>query len=372
LGDEVRLRERKLATKNPEAWMLLQRAERRRKDADSLNVAGAFEPALSALAEADSQAARAAQVDQWWPTPSVLRASVAYAKAVALRRQPALLPAVVDSGIAYADQALARDPRNADALEYKGKLLYFRITEHLTAPGDEDRTLTVAESTLTRAVEINKDQAGAWDALSALNYRKSDLGEVVRALQRAYESDAYLRSSRSILMRLALASYNLEQFPEAMRWLNELKRRFPNERYWVEMRLYMYRSKYQQPDIDSAWTYLNKYVELTPERDRPLARRKGEMFVAGALSYAGLRDSARSVLLRARTSSPEIDPRRELAAVEAGVRAIMHDDDEAIRLLKAYLTLNPEHRRGFSNRTFWWWRDLQSNPKFRAMIAGIK
>ena len=138
------------------------------------------------------------------------------------------------------------------------------------------------------------------------------------------------------------------------------------------MRLYMYRSKYQPPDIDSAWTYLNKYVELTPERDRPLARRKGEMLVAGALSYAGLGDSARRVLLRARTTSPEIDPRRELAAVEAGVRAIMHDDDEAIRLLKDYLTLNPEHQRGFSHRTSWWWRDLQSNPKFRAMIAGLK
>ena len=372
LGDEVRLRERKLATKSSDAWMMLQRAERRRKDADSLNIAGASEAAVVALAEADSQLARAELTDKNWPAPRTLRASVAYAKALALRRQPALLPVIVDSGVAYADQALALDPRNADALEYKGKLLYFRITEHLTTPGEEDRTLTVAESTLTRAVEINKDQAGAWDALSALHYRKPDLGEVVRAAQRAYEADAYLRSSRSILMRLALASYNQEQFPEAMRWTNELKRRFPNERYWVEMRLYLYRSKYQQPDIDSAWAYLNKYVELTPERDRPLARRKGEMLVGGALSYAGLGDSARRVLLRARTSSPDVDPRHELSAVEASVRAIMGDDNEAVRLLKDYLALNPEHRRGFSNRTSWWWRDLAANPKFRAMIAGIK
>jgi serine/threonine-protein kinase len=373
IGKEIRLREQRGATKNNTAWLLVQRAERRTKDADSLLSAGALEPGLAALNESDSLLASAEAADQDWAAAPALRASVALAKAQALRAKPAELPALVDSGIANADRALQLDPRNADALEYKGRLLYFRIIAHLTDPGDEDRTLTLAESALTRAVELNKNQAGAWDALSALQWRKPDLQAASIAALRAYEADAYLRSSRSILARLFLASYNQEQFPEAIRWLKVYQARFPTDPYGIELRLLLYRTpKAGQSDTDSAWAYANEWVRRTPERSQPFARRKADIAVAGALAAAGLPDSARHVLLRARAPSPEADPRRDLSALEAQVRALLGDQDEAIRLLKEYLTVNPEHRRGFARITYWWWRDLQTNPKFRQMIAGLR
>ena len=373
IGREITLRDRKRASSNADSWTLVQRAEKRRKDADSLVMAGAAEPALVALAEADSMLARAAAVDRGWAEPRTLRAAVALARAQALRADPARVAPVVNSGLAYADSALAIDPRNADAYEFKGKLLYFRITQHLIGdPAESERTLTLAESTLTRAVTINKTQAGAWDALSALHYRKPDLQAVMNAALRAYESDAYLRSSRTILLRLFLASYNLELFPEAAKWLKEIERRFPNDRYVVEGRLLMYRTKYEPPDVDSAWAYLDEYVTRTPERERELGRRKGQILVAGVLANAGLADSARRVLLRARVASPQLDPQRDLPPNEASVRVMLGDYDEAVRLIKDYLTVNPEHRKGFVNRTMWWWRDLQTYPKFKALIAGLQ
>ena len=368
LGDEVRLRERRRQTRNGDAWLLVQRAERRHKDADALAIAGNAQGALDALAEADSVLTRAAAADGNWATPLALRASVAYERARLLRRDPGL-GAIVDSGIAYADRATAIDARSADALEYKGRLLYLKITEHLTGPLDVDRTLAAAETTLTRAVSINRDQAGAWEALSAVHYRKPDLQAVIRAAMRAYESDAYLRSTRSILNRLFYASFSLEEFPEAMRWLNEFRKRFPNDYYYYEGRLLMYWTRFGPPDIDSAWAYSRKYVELTSPKDREFHRRRAEMLVAGALAKAGLPDSARRVLLRARATDPAIDRRKELRANEASVRVMLRDYDLAVDLLKDYLSVNPEHRKGFENRGIWIWRDLQSYPRFKTEIA---
>jgi hypothetical protein len=33
------------------------------------------------------------------------------------------------------------------------------------------------------------------------------------------------------------------------------------------------------------------------------------------------------------------------------------------------LTDHPEHRRGFSKVTPWWWRELQDDPRFKTLIA---
>src|SRR4026209_1742183 len=96
-----------------------------------------------------------------------------------------------------------------------------------------------------------------------------------------------------------------------------------------------------------------------------------DILVAGALARAQLPDSARHVLLRAR-ATPEEDPSRELEGTEAVIRVILGDQDEAVRLIADYLGVNPGHRKGFATRTGWWWRDLQGNPKFKALIAGAR
>jgi serine/threonine-protein kinase len=372
LGAEVRLRESRKGASNPRAWMLVQRAEKRRKDADSLVTAGATQAAQGALAEADEELARAEALDRGWPEPLRARAALAHARARAASGDVPRATSLVDSGLAYANRALALDARDPDALESKGTLLYLRYQQKVGAdPRAAASSIALAESTLTNAVSINKNQAGAWAALSAVHLRNSQLQLANVAAYNAYRADAYLSSAKTVMTRLFTTSYNLESFPEAMQWCNEAHRRFPLEPFFVECRLMMYLSKYSAPDVDSAWAYSRQYAAMFPEKARDMGRRKAEVFVAGTIVRAGLPDSARHVLLRTRLSALE-DPRREVGQYEIVVRVMLHDQDEAVRLLQDYLTVHPDHRAGFASRTVWWWRDLQGNPKFQALIAGAR
>jgi TolB-like protein len=380
IGEEVALRELRSSTRSTEAWTLAARAERLMSNADSLAARAESAPALKTLAAADSLLTLAAAADPRWAEPLASRAAIAHARALVSRSDPTQLPAIVDSGIALASRALVIDARNADALEWRGKLRFFAVTLRLNAdPAAHQRQLEEAEQDLKLATELNPLQAGAWDELSALYYRKADLGLVISAARRAYEADGYLRSSRTILSRLFTATYNQELWIEAAAWMNELKRRFPNDVYWVHARLYMYRGSSAKVDIDSAWVYLEDYVRLSSARTQALNRKKGEMHVAAAIANAArqdsarrtlLADSARAVLLRARANSASIDPVRELAAIEAGVRVLLGDKDIAVERLREYITVNPDHRQGFASRTGWWWRDLQNYPPFQALIRG--
>jgi TolB-like protein len=372
LGMEIRLRDSRKGASDPQAWMLVQRAEKRRKDADSLLTAGAADGAQAALAEADQELARAETLDSRWLEPLRARAALASARAQAATADAARAASYVDSGLAFASRALAVDARDPDALEARGTLLFQRYRQQVGAdPRGAAASIALAESSLTRAVSVNKNQAGAWAALSAVHLRNSQLQLANVAAYNAYRADAYLSSAKTVMTRLFTTSYNLESFPEAMQWCNEARHRFPREPFFVECRLMMYLSKYSAPDVDSAWAYAHQYAAMFPEPSRDMAWRKGEVFVAGTIVRAGLADSARRVLLRTRLS-PQDDPRREVGQYEIVVRVMLHEQDEAVRLLQDYLTVHPDHRAGFASRTVWWWRDLQGNPKFQALIAGAR
>jgi serine/threonine-protein kinase len=372
LGAEIRLRDERAATTSSQAWTLVERAGKLRKDADSLAATGGTDAALTAIARADSLLAAAQRLDGQWAKIPVLRANAMYAKASQLTRQPSQMAAAIDDGLSHAEQALRLQPNNPDALEVKGQLLYLRYARRVdTDPSKIERLLPEAESNLQRAVELNKDQAGAWAALSSLYYSKPDIQAANTAALNAYRADAYLSSAKLILKRLFWTSHDLEQFPEALKYCTEGRRRYPTDPDFTSCRLWMYTTRYEKPDLDSAWAYRARYIALTPEKSRPYAQKMGDILVAGAIARAGLPDSARHVLLRAR-ATPEEDPSRDLEGTEAVIRVILGDQDEAVRLIADYLTVNPGHRKGFATRTGWWWRDIQGNPKFKALIAGAR
>ena len=83
------------------------------------------------------------------------------------------------------------------------------------------------------------------------------------------------------------------------------------------------------------------------------------MDLGGTIARAGLADSARSVLLRARDmGNPEIDATQELLHIEAYMRSLLGDNDEAIDLLKRYVAANPDHDFAHTASTGW---DRSSN-----------
>jgi len=367
LGDEVRLREERAGTMSVDAWTLVQQAQKAQKDAQ---VAAVQNPPAAAglFAHADSLLERAEQADQAWVQPIVLRARLAYLRARP-EKEPREVERWVTTGLGHADRALRVEPRNPDALEIRGTLRFFRYSRELEPDAvAAERLLASAQADLETATRLNPQQVGAWNTLSYLYYGRRDLVEANRAARAAYEADAYLASADAILFRLFVTSYDLELFTPATDWCEKGYRRFPNNAQFVQCQLMLLSTSAADPDVPRAWELAADAVQLAPERARAYRQLHGQIFVAAVLARAGLADSARHVLDRSRGDANS-DPTKELLGYQAFVRVMLGDKEEAFRLLDEYFTANPQHRAGFRQNVHWWWRPIQDDPRFKAIIG---
>jgi TolB-like protein len=375
LRDEIRVRQLRAGTQNPNAWSLVQRAEKMRKDADSLDQSGNPGGAASQLATADTMLAQAESLDPRWTEPLVLRGKIA-GRLERLATDPTESAKWINVGIAYADSAIALDPRDADALELRGTLRVRPIDRGFVEDQRKvDDLVRQGEQDLRAAIAVNPTQAGALNVLSAIQYLKHDAVESHNLAQRAYEADAYLTAAPAILWRLYVTSYDLESFVNAQKWCDVEAQRFPHHFLAARCRLWIMTAKGIRPDPNEAWRRAAALALAAPPQQREYYRREGQIVVADVLGRAaqtgraGLADSARRVLVRARADRA-IDPRGELMGYEAFVRTQLGDKKDAVDLLQRYLTDHPEHRGGFAKVNAWWWRDLQNDPRFQSLIAG--
>jgi hypothetical protein len=158
------------------------------------------------------------------------------------------------------------------------------------------------------------------------------------------------------------------QFAEARRWCAEGARRFPADYRFTECQLMLLVTPDARSDIEQAWELAGRIDSLAPERQRQFIRREAQLFVGGVIGRAGLKDSARRVLARAR-GDHDVDPTQELVGYEAAMRALMGDADTAIALLKRYVAANPGHSFEVGGDIHWWWRDLRNHPEFGQVLA---
>src|SRR3989442_1126039 len=368
LGDEVRLREQRASTTSVEAWTLVQQGQKSQKDAAEATLTDAA-AAANLYARADSLLAQAEQADPRWIEPIVQRARVAYLRA-RLERVPREQDKWVTVGLAHIERALRAEPQNADALETRGTLRFWRFSKGLEPdPAAAEKLLQAAQTDLETATRINPQQVGAWNVLSTLYYaQRRDVVEANQAARNAYESDAFLASADLILYRLFVTSYDLELFTPAWDWCQNGHRRFPSNAPLVQCELILMSTNALEPDVDRAWRLANEVVRLSPERSRPFQQLYEQIWVGAVLARAGRSDSARHVLERSRGNA-DSDPTKELLGYQAFVRVMLGDRDEALRLLGEYFTANPRHREGFRKSVHWWWRPIQSDPRFKAVIG---
>jgi eukaryotic-like serine/threonine-protein kinase len=363
LGDEIRLREARAETRNVEAWTLVQRAERMLKDAETLVQARTMDSALAMFTRADSVLALAERADPRWAEPIILRGQ-GLGRRAGLTRTAAL----VEEALPHADRALALAPDDARALELRGTLRYrkwflFRPPD----PAQATALLEAARRDLERATGTDPTLATAFGTLSHLYYQTKDLQGAALAARRAYEEDAYLSAAAEILTRLFHTSYDLDQQRQAQRWCQEGARRFPRDYRFLQCQLYMM-TRLEPPDVPRAWRLLVGLDSLTPPPIRAVLHLRNQMIVAAAIARAGLKDSAHHVIARSR-GTPEIDPEHDLLALEAFVRTLLGEQDEAIRLLQRYVAANPEHSFRVGGDVSWWWWDLQKHPGFQALAG---
>jgi serine/threonine-protein kinase len=378
LRDEIRLRELRVGTQNPNAWSLVQQAENLRKGADSLDKKGDSPGAARQLLAADTLLAQSEALDPQWTEPIVLRGKIA-GRQEQLTNDPTKAAEWTKIGIDHADRAIALNPRDADALELRGMLRVWPIKRGFVKDQREvDDLLRLGQVDLRAAIAANPTQAGALNLLSALQYLKGDAIESHALAQRAYEADAYLTAAPDILWRLYATSYDLESFVNAKNWCDEAAKRFPQSLVATRCQLWIMTAKGIRPEPAEASRRAADYERAAPPQQREYFKREGQIVVADVLGRAALADSARRTILvdsarrvldRARADRT-VDPRGELMGYEAFVRTQLGDKKEAVDLLQRYLTDHPEHRGGFAKVNAWWWRDLQSDPRFRTLIAG--
>jgi TolB-like protein/tRNA A-37 threonylcarbamoyl transferase component Bud32 len=368
IGPEVRLREERSAATSHEAWSLVQRAARAGSEGVSLARGDSGAAANQRFALADSLLARAATLDPRWAKPHIARAALSLRR-LFVTSDELSKPALMDSALAHAREAVRLDPKNPEALEVRGTLSFHkRRSGFISHPTEGAELIRSAEADLTEATKIDPSRASAWNTLSALLYFKYDRLGSSNAAQRAYEADAYLEAMPDIIWRLYATSYDLEYLVKASDWCLIGARRYPADARFLRCQLRILASAPQSPDINEAWRLLREFESRLPTSVRELQRREMQMMVGVAIARAGLRDSAERVIARSRADRV-LDPRAELVGQEAIARALIGDKEGAIQLVTQYLTAHPEHRAGFTKANTWWWRSLQDDPRFKRLVA---
>ncbi len=368
LGEQVRVREQRAGTRSIDAWVLVQRAERLRKQADSARAAGALEAFDRDLTAADTLAAQAEALDRRWVEPIVLRAGIAYRRS---RLAVDDLPAAdrwIAVGLAHLERAFALERRDPDALELRGNLQYWRWLLGLEPDARRaEALLGRAKADLDSAVGIRPSQAGAWATLSHMAYQNGTSADIRVATQRAWEADAFLSNADVILQRLFFASYDLDQ-ADAGHWCDLGARRFPASPRFIECRLWMLTMRGATPDPVRARALADTLVAATPAQDTAYQRLNAGLIVAAVLARAGQTDSAKVLAERYRGNAT-VDPTRDLANIAAFVHTVAGDHARALEQLTLYLAANPRRRSALAADPGWWFSPLVAEPGWRQLVG---
>ncbi|MEQ8329922.1 MAG: hypothetical protein RH859_05585 [Longimicrobiales bacterium] len=372
LGERFSLRRAQVGTQDVQAWTAFRRGQRARREAEESIDGGDVQGFIDSFTRADSLFAFSEQRDPAWAEPTVLRAILASRWGeLSAPEDPVEGREYMELAVSRADQALGKDPRNAQAYFVRGTvrfLVWYLGLAPSAAAADE--AFEQARADLEQATTLDPRHASAFSTLSILYSQIPDPVEANLAARRAFEADEFLRSADSVLRRLYQTSYDLEQWQDAITYCDLGHQRFPDQPEFVQCELWLRGApRGLAPDPDEAWALLERHLARVPPADRPREEIRDRLLVAMVLARAGMADSARAVI--ATTSvDPEVDPDRELLGVEALVHLALDDPDTAVERLKVYLTASPEHRAGWQWSSHWWWRPLRANPEFQRIIGG--
>jgi TolB-like protein len=376
LGEEVRMQRSAAGTRNRAAWALLQRAEKARKDAEAAVREHEMDAAAQHFARADSLLTQAEQLDRDWADASIGRAAIWYRQS-RLASSPALAVPLIEAGLDHANEALRRSKTAARAYELRGTLRYFRWMQKVEPDAKAQETLLQdARTDLETAVRYDPLLASAHSTLSHLHYTLDDIASGVVAAQKAYEADMYLEVANLVLSRLFKGSIALGNFSKAKSWCDEGTKRFPTDSRLVACPLHlMVTPSVERPNVDSAWAIAARFAALAPAARAEHV--ENQLLVAAVIARtarreesAALADSARAVLQRAMAAAtPELDPTRSLLMLEAHVWAVLDEKDRAVDVLYQHAAADPHAYERTRGETSWWFRDLESHPRYRQLIG---
>jgi len=254
-----------------------------------------------------------------------------------------------NEAVGHATRAIERDSAEA-AFELRGRL-YHKLA---LAGGSETDPAVLYERAQDDLQTATRDtlRAGPWSALGAIYLDLGEFAAAREASERAYRKDSFLDDRLRIMTNLFLAEFNLGNDARADAWCRDLQRYQP--KHWpaaVCALTMMNWTGIRPAHVDSAWIAVHAATSAPPD-----VRPALEMLVAPLLWTAGQRDSADSVMRRARTSPGAHD---DVRRYEAAALARMGREAEAIAVLNAWIDESPAERSHVSHER--WFRPLLAN-----------
>jgi TolB-like protein/tRNA A-37 threonylcarbamoyl transferase component Bud32 len=376
LGEAIAIQRHRASTRSYAAWELVQQAS----EATRLGLAAGILRADSTPRHfllADSLYARAAALDPTWMFPVYRRSRIALALAVhapmyvdsagagsALPSLPERRTRWIRRSLAFANDALRKNDTSAAALGVRGEALFMLMN---TGGGPVDSIAPLARADLQRAVELEPDNASAWATLAQLARFEGRFADASAAARKAYESDAYFEVPRIVSIGF-FAALHAGEIEQARTWCAMGLDRYPGDPRFTECRLTILGwTGRTRADVAAA----RRLVSGIETRDtlRMLAPSWGyrRLMVSAVAARAGMRDSARSLLLEVVGQQAQDPARRGSAMTEAYVHLLLGEPDSALARLSGHLRQSPQNRPQIAAHP--WFRDLRDDPRFAALAA---
>jgi serine/threonine-protein kinase len=367
LGEEIRLREARSGTGSSEAWGNVQRAAEAEDLARNLAIKKQTDAALAAFGRADGLLAKAESLDPDWLEPTVRRGWVAFETAELGRPRPE--GPALEEALGHAERACEESLNSPRALELRGTAHLYLGWHEADAEAAAEH-YEMAQADLETAVAGDPMLARAWAELSNLYVRTGRYEEAEWAAERALNADAFLEQKKTIIRTMGVAALNAENFEAALRWARRGLAEYAEDPAFAGLQLLVLATGGETPPpVEEAW----ELVSILERKlgDNPNDPPKRRVMMAAVLARAGLPDSARHVIQRARDTiqstrdTGSVDP--YFAYYEATARLALGDRDTAIIRLGEYLTARPTEKANIAND--WLWRPLSDDQAFQAIVA---
>ena len=343
LGEEIQLKQYQAET-NVAAWQAMQKAQERfasaRVSVDHEDITSAVEQ----FSETETLIERAAQLDQDWPAPLLLKAQTYVYRAwhSLAAGNPGAIKPYLDNALLAAEEALRRDKTSGAALVERGRVHYAAWQLLPATPQEKDALLKKAETDLTRAVSLNSESARGESTLSLIFHSQGRFEAARQAARRALEADAYLEDAAQITMRLFETSFEVGDDEEAGYWCDEVRRRMPGQwpAAYCDLML-LVSGPTKKVDTRKALYILENFGTADRSELRTSVRPVLTMLAAAAIGQAGDIETAERMAAEAKRAAPT---NTELLYWEAVMRARLNQKEQARELIERYVARNPHAR----------------------------
>lgn len=298
--------------------------------------------AVATYQKADSMFAEASFTAPRWDLPWISRAETAYRLMWIERRREGgnrrIEKELVERGLRFADEAVARDGEQAASLELRALLHeWLWLLSQPDPSGSSAEILAQAEEDARRATEVDPFRARAWKVLGAALLYRGAWAEAYWALGRAVEADTHLSNDTEILFRLFSAAWESGNLEGARAWCSLLGER--SGQGWPVVNCQMYIL------ADSDDPNLQRVEEFRRQAEKwsywPSVAAQFDALAAVLHARAGDVEGARAILSRL----PEAPGDSELPYLEAWALLELGEEGRARERIAEYLDAYPGIRR---------------------------